>query len=75
VASMGPKNQDPRSSRDDDLDLTRHEIMTRRGVTSAVSPCDSEYSSLPALHLMVETAITRKPLAATSSSWLALLVI
>jgi hypothetical protein len=49
--------------------------VSQLGATSAVPRCDSKYRSLPALHLMVEKAITRKRLAATSSSCLALLVI
>jgi len=44
-------------------------------VTPAVPRCDSKYRSLPPLRATVEKAITRKRLAATSSSCLALLVI
>jgi hypothetical protein len=48
--------------------------LPRPGVTSAV-PRNNKYCSLPALRLMVGKPITRRRLAATSSSCLALLVI
>jgi hypothetical protein len=70
----GQKNQDPRSSRDDDLDLPRPRV-SRLGATSAVPRCHSKYRFLPALRPMVGKPSTRKRLAATSSRCLALSVI